>query len=146
MISWGGYHQSSKDRFRALLGEIIEYFQCIEYDLKRIYSAISSEDFDECMDTLEGDNWGVVLNKLKGLDYTYDDPYLSQNDYQLLDEIRERRNYWCHQCYLDFVYIENDYERENRLQRLIRQLENEKNRVSKLQNGLESFFLNTFGD
>lgn len=146
MISWGGYHQTSMDRFRALLGEIIEYFQCIEYDLKRIYSAISSEDFDECMDTLEGDNWGVVLNKLKSLDYTYDEPYLSQNDYQLLDEIRERRNYWCHQCCLDFVYIENDYERENRLQRLIRQLENEKNRASKLQNSLESFYLNTFCD
>ena len=27
-----------------------------------------------------------------------------------INEIREIRNYWCHQCYLDFIYIENDYE------------------------------------
>jgi len=53
-------------------------------------------------------------------------PYFTEDEYKLLDEIRERRNYWCHQCYLDFVYIQNEYDRQNRLSKLIRQLENEK--------------------
>ena len=29
---------------------------------------------------------------------------------------------WCHQCYLDFVYIENDYEREKAFQRVAKKL------------------------
>lgn len=141
-----GLRTSSIDQFRALLGEIIEYFQCIEYDMKRIYSAMSSKDFGDCMDMLEGNNWGMVLIRLKNLDYSDDDPYISEADYCLLDEIRERRNYWCHQCYLDFVYIENEYEKEITLQRMIRKLENEKNRVAKLQAHLESFYFDTFFD
>lgn len=144
MVNYIGFQTSNTDRFRNLLGEIIEYFQCIEYDMKRIYSAMSAGDYDDCMDMLEGNNWGKILNRLKKLDYSDNDPYLCENEYQLLDEIRDRRNYWCHQCYLDYVYIENHYEREERLARLIRQLENEKNRVFKLQSRLESFYLNTF--
>ena len=26
-----------------------------------------------------------------------------EKDYELLDKIREMRNYWCHQCYIDLL-------------------------------------------
>ena len=38
------------DQFKLLHSEIMMYFQCIEFDLKRIYSGMSSEDFDDEMD------------------------------------------------------------------------------------------------
>ena len=132
------------ERFRAMHSEIIEYYQCIEYDLKRIYSAMSSEDFDDCMDMLEGNNWGMVLNRLKKLDNSDGDPYLSEEEYRLLDEIRDRRNYWCHQCYLDFVYIDDQREQDNRLSRLVRQLENEKNRAAKVQAKIQDIYFDYF--
>lgn len=132
------------DRFRAMHSEIIEYYQCIEYDLKRIYSAMSSEDFDDCMDMLEGNNWGMVLTRLKKLDNSDGDPYLSEEEYRLLDEIRDRRNYWCHQCYLDFVYIDDQREQDNRLSRLVRQLENEKNRAAKVQAKIQDIYFDYF--
>ena len=132
------------DNFRILHSEIMEYFQCIEYDLKRIYSGMSADDFDDCMDMLDTSNFGTVLSRLRKLDNSDGDPYLSDADYDLLDDIREIRNYWCHQCYIDFVYIQNDYERENRFQRLARQLDNEHNRVYKLHQKLETFYINTF--
>ncbi len=137
---------SELNRFRQMHSEIIENYQCIEYDMKRIYSAMSSDDYYECMDYLDGNNWGVVLNKLKKLDYSDNKPYFTEDEYKLLDEIRERRNYWCHQCYLDFVYIQNEYDRQNRLSKLIRQLENEKNRAIKLQKKMEGIFINDFCD
>ena len=121
------------EKFQKLHSEIIEYFQCIEYDMKRIYSAMSSDDFDENMDWLANNNWGVVLNKLKKLDNSDDDPFFNDDEYSLLDEIRDRRNYWCHQCYLDWVYCHDSWERNIKLQKVYNRLANENNIVSKLQ-------------
>ena len=73
-------------------------------------------------------------------------PYLSEADYDTLDAIRELRNYWAHQCFLDWVYYHDSWERNNKLQRLYNRLDNENNRVSKLQKKLESFYLDTFCD
>ncbi len=52
----------------------------------------------------------------------YDIPEFSEEDYSTIDEIREIRNYWCHQCYLDFVYIVNDNEREETFQKVAQKL------------------------
>ncbi len=134
------------ERFQKLHSEIIEYFQCIEYDMKRIYSAMDSDDFDDNMDWLANDNWGVVLGKLKKLDNSDGDPLLTEEEYNLLDEIREIRNYWCHQCYVDWVYIDEKNKREKRLERLTRQLENEHNRVYKLHRKMEKIYLEEFAD
>ena len=137
---------NAQERFKAMHSEIIMYFQCIEYDMKRIYSGMSADNYFDCMDMLDGKNWGVILNKLKELDHSDDDPYFTDEDYKLLDEIRERRNYWCHQCYLDYVYISNDYDRQARLERLCRQLENEKNRAYKLHCKMQGIYLSDFCD
>ena len=77
------------DQFKILHSEIMMYFQCIESDLKRIYSGMSSEDFDDEMDMLEVSNFGNTLRKLKQLDESDGDPWLSEADYEQLDRIRE---------------------------------------------------------
>ncbi len=135
---------SSLEKFRLLHSEIIEEYQCIEYDMRRIYSSMVNEDFEESMYELEDKNWGVILNKLKKLDKSDGNPYFSREEYDLLDEIRTRRNYWCHQCYLDFVYEDNSYEYDILLQKKIRQVENELNRAKKLQRKMENIFLEDF--
>jgi hypothetical protein len=86
-------------------------------------------------------NLGKTIEKLKRLDHSDDKPDLSDGDYKLLEEIREIRNYWTHQCYLDYVYIQNDYERENEFQKLSRRLVNEHNRLEKLHKNIEQFRL-----
>lgn len=132
------------DRFRKLHSEIIEYYQCIEHDMRRIYSAMCSDDFDDCMDELKELNWGVVLNKLRKLDNSDGDPYFTDDEYATLDDMRTQRNYWCHQCYLDWVYIQDDYQQAERLQRLTRQLENENNRAYKIHRKMQDYFINDF--
>ena len=107
---------------------------------------MSADDYYDCMDMLDGKNWGVVLNKLRKLDNSDGNPYFTEDEYALLDEIREKRNYWCHQCYLDWVYISNDNDRYARLERMYRQLENESNRVFKLHRKMEEYFINDFCD
>ena len=137
-------NESTEDRFRLLHSEIIEYYQCIEYDMRRIYASMNSRDYDEVMKEIGELNWGVILNRLKKLDSSDGNPYFTEEEYMLLDEIRGRRNYWCHQCYLDWVYIQDDNEQEKRLQRLVRQLENENNRAYKIHRKMENYFINDF--
>lgn len=45
----------TRDQFKILHSEIMMYFQCIEFDLKRIYAGMSSEDFDDEMDAPNGE-------------------------------------------------------------------------------------------
>lgn len=134
---------SQLDRFRKMHSEIIENYQCIEYDMRRIYSAMVDGDYDDSMDELWDKNWGVLLFKLKKLDNSDGNPFISEKDYDLLDEIRERRNYWCHQCYLDFVYFEDD-EYCAKLLKMLRKVENELNRTKKIQRSLEKIYLQYF--
>lgn len=134
----------TREDFKILHSELMMYFQCIEFDLKRIYSGMSAADFDECMDMLENLNFGNVLIRLRKLDNSDGNPHLSNTDYDLLNQILEIRNYWCHQCYIDYIYIQDDYKREIRFQRLSRQLENEHNRVYKLHRNLESFYFENY--
>ena len=112
----------TRDKFKIIHSELIMQVQCIENDLKLIYASMHSGDFDKNLDMLEKANLGTMIKRLKELDYSDGHPDLSKQDYILLEQIREIRNYWCHQCYLDFVYIENDYEREKAFQRVAKKL------------------------
>lgn len=60
----------------------------------------------------------MIVKELEDLDHSDDCPELSDYDYDLIDDIRKIRNYWCHQCYLDFVYIKNNREREIQFQKI----------------------------
>jgi len=134
----------TEQQFKILHSEIMENFQCIEFDLKRIYAGMSSEEFDEEMDMLENSNMGNTLRQLKRLDHSDGDPWLSEDDYKQLDQIREMRNYWCHQCYLDFDYEGSQWKREMAFQKVANRLYNEHNRISKLQQKIESIYLDWF--
>lgn len=133
-------------QFQQYHSELIEYCQCIEYDIKRIYSDMSSDDFDDNMDMLETSNLGATIARLRKLDYSDGDPWLTEAEYEQLDRIRQVRNYWCHQCYIDYVYIDNDYQREIAFQRIANRLFNEHNRVYNLHRKLEELYLDWFGD
>ncbi len=120
------------------------YFQCIEFDLKRIYAGMSSEDFDVNMDMLGTLNLGNTLRKLKELDHSDGNPWLSETEYEQLDRLRELRNYWCHQCYLDYIYINNEWQRENKFQRIANRLYNEHDQVYNLHQKLQNLYFDWF--
>ena len=75
---------------------------------RNVMPARDYDNFDDNFNRLEKSNLGKIARELENLDYSDDRPELSDDDYDLIDDIREIRNYWCHQCYLDFVYINNN--------------------------------------
>lgn len=119
----------TREKFKLIHSELIMWVQCIEHDLKLIYAGMHSGNFDKNLDVLEKANLGTVIKKLKELDYSEGDPDLSKQDYVVMDQIREIRNYWCHQFFLDYGYIHNDEERERKFQEIAMRLSKDEDRV-----------------
>ena len=131
----------TKDKFKLIHSELIMQVQCIVHDLKLIYAGMHRGDFDKNLDMLEKANLGTVIKKLKDLDYSDGKPDLSEQDYALLEQIREIRNYWCHQCYLDYTYIQDDYQRERKFQQVAQWLSEDENRTWDLHQHLQQLRL-----
>lgn len=128
----------TRDKFKLFHSDLIMQVQCIENDLRIIYAAMKSGDFDDNFDDLEKANLGRIIKELKRLDRSDGHPDLAEDDYELIDQIREIRNYWCHQCYLDFIYVPDYYEREQRFQEIAERLSHDESRTLDLQEKLEN--------
>ena len=111
-----------RNRFKLIHSELIQQVQCVENNLKIIYAAMRKGNFNNNLRSVEKMNLGKIARELEELDYSDDMPEFSEEECNTIDEIREIRNYWCHQCYLDFIYIENDYEREKTFQTIAQKL------------------------
>ena len=95
------------ETFTYLHSEIIKYCQIIEGDLKWIYSFLHIGNVDETRESLDNLTFGQIVKKLKQLDNSDGAPNLSASDYNFLSQMAQKRNYWCHECYRDFVYVDD---------------------------------------
>ena len=93
--------------FKILHSETIEFCQIIEGDLKWIYSLMHVGDIGENHSKLEKTTLGQVVSMLKELDKSSGEQFISDGDYNFLKQMTEKRNYWCHVCYMDFMYEED---------------------------------------
>lgn len=119
----------NRDTFKLIHSELIQQVQCVENNLKIIYAAMRKGNFDNNLKTVEKMNLGKIARELEELDNSDDIPEFSEEEYNTIDEIREIRNYWCHQCYLDFIYIKNNYEREKAFQKVAKKLHYDEERT-----------------
>ena len=122
--------------FQILHSELIGCFQFIENDLKWIYSLMRKGDVGENFDSLDKTNLGFVIKILKELDNSDGKPFLSPDDYNFLNQMREKRNYWCHQCYVDFVYLQGS-ERSREFNKICSKLQRDHQRVIAVQKNVE---------
>lgn len=93
--------------FTYLHSETIKYCQIIEGDLKWIYSFLHVGNIYQTRDSLDTLTFGQIVKKLKQLDNSDGNPELSASNYNFLGQMAQKRNYWCHECYREFVYINN---------------------------------------
>lgn len=90
--------------FQELLGATIMSCQTIEHDVKLMYAGMLKGNFDTNLNKIKDKPLGPILDKLHSLDISDDKPFLSADDYDLLYEIKDIRNYCVHKCYVDFAY------------------------------------------
>jgi len=124
------------NEFHLLVGETLMHCQTIELDIKFIYAAMLKGDFDENYERVESLTIGQTLKLLKKLDYSDDDHFFSDSDYELLEEITEKRNHIVHKTYQNFVY-EKGYNYNVELNKELIELKKFNQRLSTLSNSVE---------
>lgn len=80
---------------------LIEQYQWIEADLEGLYAAISDEPFCQALREIEKDSIGGVVREIKKIEREKNIVIFSEEEYQELDILRERRNFWSHACYTE---------------------------------------------
>lgn len=129
----------SRDSFKILHSDLIREVQCIEHDLKLIFAFMRKGNADKNLQLVETMSLGAIINELQELDNSDNNPDLSDADYKLLHEIRKLRNYWCHKCYIDFVYIQDWNERNQVFNEIYSDLKEDEERIHDLYKKLEDF-------
>lgn len=129
----------SLDEFHLLLGQTIMYCQIIEGDIKHIYCAMRKGDIFENFFMIEQQKWtlGETLVELQKLDYSDNRPYLSLEDYDYLRKLTRKRNHWCHESYINFVYLGEDFASSKEYQKECRRLIEDNQTLAEVYKKLE---------
>lgn len=113
------------DEYKYILGETIILYQQMENDLKLIYAGMLDgqyyKNIEHVRSTFKG--LGQIIVALEQLDNSDSTPYFSKETYALLNKLARQRNFYCHQCCIDFCYnpdFENSIEFKEGLTRLRR--------------------------
>ena len=102
----------TKQEFQIIHSEIIEHFQIIEFNLKKmgallkclIFKDNSFEKYMDIFSKIENDTIGYLIAELKKLQKEADVTIFSDSDYELLEKVQKSRNYWCHNCFEDIIF------------------------------------------
>ncbi len=99
----------SIEEFKYYLGETILCYQLIEHDLKIIYAGMLKGNFNDniAITNEEYHGLGQIVKALQELENNNNKAFFSYADYKLLKSLARERNYFCHQCIIDFGYIQN---------------------------------------
>lgn len=89
------------ETFRINHSRIIEQYQLIEWHLEGIFGLLEHGDFEELTHRVENDTMGELIRKVRFLIRENKLDLLTKEDFSILDDIRDDRNYWCHSCFLD---------------------------------------------
>lgn len=127
---------SPYDLFKLIHSELIMSAQYIEQDLKIIYLILCGNT-SKSIEDFNTQTMGKTLHKLHKLDKELGYCKIKEDDYMLLDEVRDLRNYWCHQCYLDFHYIDNSEKHHMKFLEILDRLKSEELKVYELQCKME---------
>lgn len=94
------------DRYKYLLGETIMLYQFMENDLKLIYAGMLDGNFGKNIEIVRSTfkGLGQIVQALEELDNSDGNPYFSRDTYILLGKLARQRNFYCHQCCVEFCY------------------------------------------
>lgn len=126
--------------FKIYHSELIIYCQIIENDLKWIYSEFKIGKPENNYFNVERHNLGKIVTELKALDNSDGNPILSSQDYNYLKQMTQKRNYWCHGCFLEFIY-RGHFENSSEYASVCRKLIKDHDRFLILQKSIEQIKL-----
>lgn len=135
---------SNINDYHYCVGRIMLFCQCIEHDIKLVYSGMRKSMTNSEKTQFETWTLGKTINELETLDNSDSKPYFSCGDYELLRTMKDIRNHYAHECYMEFIYEEGD-EFNKAFIKSSNRLINDHNRLAKLYGLVEKARLRYFG-
>ena len=94
----------TEQEFRFMHSQLIENYQMIEFRLRGICALFATatetdKNWFERRGEYEEDSLGALIIKLQMLQTQSGVKALENTDFEKLNELRNRRNYWTHQCF-----------------------------------------------
>lgn len=90
--------------FRIIHSTMIEHYQFIELHLEGIYAQICGKEFVCGLRDVEKSSISRLIQQIKKIEAERQIKILSDLDYEKLEHICTRRNYWCHECYTNMAF------------------------------------------
>ena len=91
------------EKFRVMHSELIEHYQFIEHHLEGIYAMLCGKSFFEGLEEVATSNLSQLRKAIGQLEKEKGISVFASSDYERLEHIRKRRNFWTHNCYIDMV-------------------------------------------
>ncbi len=92
------------EKFRILHSTLIEHYQFIEAHLEGIYAAISGKPIWNGLKDVERDSLSHIVRDIRTLESEKNISVFTDDEYEAMKLIFQRRNFWCHNCYFDMVF------------------------------------------
>lgn len=92
------------ENFRLNHSTLIEHYQYIEAHLEGIYATISGKNLLEGLKDVERSNFKHIISKIKTLESKEKINIFTEEEYEYLNKVFQKRNFWCHNCYYDIVF------------------------------------------
>ena len=92
------------EEFRILHSTVIEHYQYIEHHLEGIYAALCGKPFIMGLEDVEKSSIVQLIRKIKNIEEERQICVLTDSDFERLQHICTRRNFWSHNCYVDMVF------------------------------------------
>ena len=93
--------------FRILHSTLIEHYQYIEHHLEGIYALISCKPFLDGLDDVEESAIGKIVCEIKKIETQQNVSIIPNEVYDRVENARLKRNFWCHNCYVDMLFKVN---------------------------------------
>ena len=131
------------EKYKYVLGEIIMLYQFIENDIKLIMAGMLKGDFKENVELIRNkiNGLGEAIRELEKLDNSDGNPFFNKAQYDFLKKIAKERNYYCHNCCLEFAY-ESNVEFSKKFKSSFSKLTQTREDLIAVQNSTEEFRIN----
>lgn len=116
------------------------FCQIIESDIKIIYVNLLNKDKAVEWKLIEKETLGSMVKKLQALDSK--NQLLTNDDYFCLHQVAGKRNHWCHQTYINFLYTGDNFRQSSQYEQEAKLLLNDHHYLERIYKVLEQIRIN----
>ena len=92
------------EKFRILHSTLIEHYQFIESHLEGIYAAVCDKSLADGLNDVKRDGLAGILQDIRHQERVKNLQVFDDRQEDQLRDLFQRRNFWCHSCYLELPF------------------------------------------